>query len=745
MKIFLKTTLLATLTVCVGILVSFLLMTTPARAGVPCCYISCVGEDLAHCYGITFLVNGQFIFCDYTNLTQMTGMLSKIKAAGIKVVIDDMTNDAQWQGGNLWATSQTQIFNIASACNSLGMQYALLIGGDAAGGSVSTLDSRAATILKLWAPSSTYRNFGFYGDNRPLLVVFYGQGGAGLTANLNAAPASEQTHLSQFHLVASQVNQREMYTSTDGWGYHGCTQSADGTIRYISTQSSMWPYDLSGTTSDPTVSTYEVDWKKIPVSAWADRVEWCSMAQCYSIYGTYDDTCDECNWGIADTSKAPRNFQYPENDPYAYFSVVQSLLNRSLPAGTPPVDNQRLAQSESFGKTANVSSMQLAYKYAQSAGNLNLVVVQTSNTSATIQSVSDSDGNVYKLVIGPTASPGSQQWMYYAPLIKASNSNGKDSNTVSVIFSGQAPKADMTIYELAGVYALADAVSGSGNGITASTPSITNNIPETLVAGACSDGTCNTYLEPGYQRGGDGNFGDDVNGAEYQYVITPGSYNAAMGVGGPKNTNCNWVMQLAAFYGPLFAIDCGGGAAGVFSADNYYIGGAVFSTSSMIDTSKVTNPAPQAVYQTERHGAMSYKFGGLVAGQTYSVRLHFAEIVWTRPKERQFNVSINGKQVLTNFDIFATAGAANTAIVKTFGAIANKSGNIVISFTKGAYGLPKISGIEILLGGSPNLVPVVKPLNLQAPSPGHGMMRVQTTSIGMYIVKKRLSEKNQGI
>jgi len=714
MKIFLKRALLATLTV--GIVALPMVMTTSARAGVPCCFISCIGEDLAHVHGTTFLVNDQYIFCTYTNLPQITGLLAKIKAAGIQVVIVDMSNAPQWPGGNLWPTSQTQIANIARACSSLGMQFTFLIGGDAAGGSVPILDGWAATILtNKWAPSSTWRNFGLHGDNRPLLVVFNSSGGAGLTAALNAAPAAQKTHLSQFHLVCTHVNQRKQYTSTDGWGYHGCAQSDDGTTRYVSTQSSMWPYDISGTTSDPNGSTYEVDWKKIPVSAWTDRVEWCSMAEGYSIYGTYDDTCDECEWGIANTANAPRLFQYPGNDPYAYYNVVQRVLTQGLPAGTPPVDNQWLVQSESLGKTNNVSSLQLAYQYAQSAGNLNLVVVQTANTSTKIQSVSDSDGNAYQLAIGPTTSAGSQQWMYYAPIIKASNSNGKGANAVSVTFSGQVSHADMTLYELAGVYALANAVSSSGNGITASTPYSTNKIPEILVAGACSDGTSNTYLEPGYQRGGNGEFGNSANGTEYQYVITPGSNNATMGVGGANNKKCNWVMQLAAFYGPIYAIDSGGGVAGVFAADNYSSGGGTYSTTSPINTSKVTNPAPQAVYQTERNGAMSYTFGGLVAGQSYAVRLHFAEIFWTGPKERRFNVSINGKRVLKNFDIFATAGAANTAIVKMFGAIANKSGTIVIGFTKGANDQPKISGIEILHGGNPSDV-VVPP----APtSPAH--------------------------
>ena len=43
-----------------------------------------------------------------------------------------------------------------------------------------------------------------------------------------------------------------------------------------------------------------------------------------------------------------------------------------------------------------------------------------------------------------------------------------------------------------------------------------------------------------------------------------------------------------------------------------------------------------------------------------------------------FNVSINGSQVLTNFDIVAAAGAKNKAIVKPFTLNANASGQYLI-------------------------------------------------------------------
>ena len=80
----------------------------------------------------------------------------------------------------------------------------------------------------------------------------------------------------------------------------------------------------------------------------------------------------------------------------------------------------------------------------------------------------------------------------------------------------------------------------------------------------------------------------------------------------------------------------------------------------------------------------------------YAVRLHFAEIVFVAPGQREFNVAVNNTQVLTNFDIFATAGAANTAIVKAFDTVADPSGTITITFTNGSQGVAFVNGVEIL-------------------------------------------------
>ena len=103
--------------------------------------------------------------------------------------------------------------------------------------------------------------------------------------------------------------------------------------------------------------------------------------------------------------------------------------------------------------------------------------------------------------------------------------------------------------------------------------------------------------------------------------------------------------------------------------------------------------APQAVYQSNRYGNFTYTIPGLTAGSAYTVRLHFAEEYWTAAGQRVFNVSINGTQVLTNFDILATAGAEYKAVVEQFSGTASSSGTITIQFTS-VTDQAQVNGIE---------------------------------------------------
>ena len=147
---------------------------------------------------------------------------------------------------------------------------------------------------------------------------------------------------------------------------------------------------------------------------------------------------------------------------------------------------------------------------------------------------------------------------------------------------------------------------------------------------------------------------------------------------------------------PIY-INAGGSGTGSWIADTDVNGGTVASpVSTAIDTSQIPSPVPpQSVYQTERYGPMTYSIGGLTAGRTYTVQLHFAETFWAAQGKRQFNVSINGAQKLSNFDIFATAGGANKAIEQNFSATADGNGVIAIQFATGNADLPKVDGIAV--------------------------------------------------
>lgn len=150
----------------------------------------------------------------------------------------------------------------------------------------------------------------------------------------------------------------------------------------------------------------------------------------------------------------------------------------------------------------------------------------------------------------------------------------------------------------------------------------------------------------------------------------------------------------------IVRINSGGPAVSPFVADEDYAGGRTISQDNVINASKVTNPAPAAVYQTYRFGNFTYTVGGFVAGTNYVVRLHFCETYWTAAGKRTFNVSVNGTQVLTHFDIYATAGGKNIANVQQFTEAANSKGEFVIQFTT-VVNNSLVNGIEITTATAP--------------------------------------------
>ncbi|MCL6591741.1 MAG: malectin, partial [Firmicutes bacterium] len=173
----------------------------------------------------------------------------------------------------------------------------------------------------------------------------------------------------------------------------------------------------------------------------------------------------------------------------------------------------------------------------------------------------------------------------------------------------------------------------------------------------------------------------------------------------------------AAVVNGSISIACGSSSAvGSFQADQYYSGGSTYSNNNTIDVSQITsNPPPAALFNKERYGAMSYTIPGFTAGNSYMVTLYFAETYLTASGQRRFNVSINGATVLSNFDIYASAGGQNKAIARSFTTTANSDGQIVIQFASVTQN-PKINGISINPSGS-NPTPTPTPARSATPTP----------------------------
>ena len=120
----------------------------------------------------------------------------------------------------------------------------------------------------------------------------------------------------------------------------------------------------------------------------------------------------------------------------------------------------------------------VAYTAAETAGDLNVVVVGWNDTTATVQSVKDSAGNNYSLAIGPTSGTALRQSIYYAPNIVGG------SNTVTVTFSQAAAYPDIRILEYKGVNAVDVTAGASGSSTAANSGTATTTVASELIFGA---------------------------------------------------------------------------------------------------------------------------------------------------------------------------------------------------------------------------------------------------------------------
>ena len=186
------------------------------------------------------------------------------------------------------------------------------------------------------------------------------------------------------------------------------------------------------------------------------------------------------------------------------------------------------------------ASLGVAYLLAQSAGDLNVVVVGWNDSVTQVRSVTDTAGNVYAPAVGPTVNVGIfTQSIYYASDIAASARN----NVVTVQFSAPAPAIDLRILEYKGIDPVdpLDVGAGAmGTGSTASAGPVVTTAPDLLVAANIVE-LYTLGPGPGFTQrvltSPDSDIVEDV------FAPSPGPYVATT----PISPATRWVMQIAAF------------------------------------------------------------------------------------------------------------------------------------------------------------------------------------------------------
>ncbi len=175
-----------------------------------------------------------------------------------------------------------------------------------------------------------------------------------------------------------------------------------------------------------------------------------------------------------------------------------------------------------------------------------------------------------------------------------------------------------------------------------------------------------------------------TNGTTYYYVVT-----AVNAVGESGNSN-----EASATPTATIRINCGGGqyvgSTVTYAADTDFVGGYVASYSSRT----IANTSDQPIYLTVR-ASPTFSYSIPAPNGTYTLALHFAECTFTASGQRLMNINVNGTPWLTNFDIYATAGA-NTALVKsTTVTVAN--GTLQLDFASQLSGVNAIcQAIELI-------------------------------------------------
>jgi fibronectin type 3 domain-containing protein len=233
--------------------------------------------------------------------------------------------------------------------------------------------------------------------------------------------------------------------------------------------------------------------------------------------------------------------------PHHMLVVVATLACWMCPAPLLAAPTITYVQSNYATSQTPQTTVTIPFTAAQTAGDLNVVVVGWNDSTATIGKVTDKIGNTYTLAVGPTSFSGYlSQAIYYAKNIGAASAG---VNAVTVTFSTAAAGPDIRILEYSGADPSNPVdVTSAGNGNSASSNSAVATTSTTdLLFASNTVYTSTSGPGSGFTKRLQTPFGDV---AEDEMVATTGSYSATA----PLDSSGPWIMQVVAFRTPTATV-----------------------------------------------------------------------------------------------------------------------------------------------------------------------------------------------
>jgi hypothetical protein len=386
-----------------------------------------------------------------------------------------------------------------------------------------------------------------------------------------------------------------------------------------------------------------------------------------------------------------------------------------------------------YDASGNESGYSNEVKYtnrAPVASNGTLSVAAGASASGTLKAT-DADGDALTYSIVSKGTKGSATISSASTGAFTYKANAGASGTDTFTFRASDGKANSNTATVTVTISGSGSGNGSGNGSTTNRAPVASNGTLSVAAGASASGTLKatdadadalTYSIVSKGTKGSATISSASTGA-FTYKPNAGTSGTDTftfrASDGKANSNTATVtVTIKELEGaPLFRVNAGGSAIAApdgsspswgqdkSSAYSQYVNASSAGnqtagvTSAIVPDPSVPLSVPSALFQTERwdpsSGAeMQWNFP--VDTGSYEVRLYFAEtytgITWSG--QRVFDVSIEGINVLEDYDIFDDAGGRNIGVMKSFVTTVT-DGNLTIDF-RHVVENPSIKGIEIL-------------------------------------------------